>query len=212
MIYFILGALVLGVIWYRLIKTYSMERDETTEELGANKHFLSYKDKVNKTKQMLITIGEMDLRETTPLTDTFQKMVDFADGLKDSINAKAGYIYERSIVIIETALKLACLQVQGMHKSLFEIEGTVVSTQTKAEIQMHIEKKLYAAAQTAYNDSVMKDTPFIGSLITFAVASHAISLKEIFKESQQELMMNEREINELIDNATSKVLNEILEL
>jgi hypothetical protein len=81
----------------------------------------------------------------------------------------------------------------------------------KEKIKAMIRERMIGLVKEAYKDNPMKDTPFEGIMIRNTIATANKNYKEGFILQKDKLGLTEKEINEIVDEVTSQILDEIFE-
>ena len=105
-----------------------------------SEHEKQLTNRINETKEIILGVGKMNMNQATPLIDTIQIMIDFADHLKEGLKEEIGYNNKSAELIIETGLKLACVDLKHDYKLLHSDSGTILDNKTKIEIQKQMKQ------------------------------------------------------------------------
>ena len=83
---------------------------------------------------------------------------------------------------------------------------------TKNKIKEQIEQRLTKVVIEQHENNPLSDSPFEGLAIMEAITTYSSNYKKEFVANKDRLGLTEEEINKIIDEATSNVLNKFIEL
>ncbi len=82
----------------------------------------------------------------------------------------------------------------------------------KQHLKQQMEATFEKAVKDAFNNNPMKGTPLEGMMIYSAIGTTAGSFKETLKADRDKIGMSEKEIEEMVDEVSTKIINKYLEI
>ena len=82
----------------------------------------------------------------------------------------------------------------------------------KQYLKQQMEATFEKEVKDAFNNNPMKGTPLEGMMIYSAIGTTAGSFKETLKADSDKIGMSEKEIEELVDEVSTKIINKYLEI
>jgi len=85
-------------------------------------------------------------------------------------------------------------------------------TKMKQYLKQQMEEAFEKTVRDTFNNNPMKGTPFEGMIIYSAIGTTAGSFKDSLKADKVKIGLTEKEIDELVDEVSTKIINKYLEL
>jgi uncharacterized phage protein gp47/JayE len=82
----------------------------------------------------------------------------------------------------------------------------------KQFLKQQMEESFEKAVKYAFKNNPFKGTPLEGSIIYSAIGNTAGSFKDSLKADKGKLGLTENEIDELVDEVSTKIINKYLEI
>ena len=82
----------------------------------------------------------------------------------------------------------------------------------KQYLKEQIEESFEKAVKDAFKNNPMKGTPLEGMMIFSAIGTAAGNFKDVLKADKVKLELTENEIEELVDEVSTKIIDKYLEL
>jgi hypothetical protein len=82
----------------------------------------------------------------------------------------------------------------------------------KQYLKQQMEATFEKAVKDAFNNNPMKGTPLEGMMIYSAIGTTAGSFKETLKADRDKIGMSDKEIEEMVDEVSTKIINKYLEI
>jgi len=81
----------------------------------------------------------------------------------------------------------------------------------KEVLKEMMRKNMESLAMEAYNDNSMQGSPFEGFIIKHAIGTACKNYKEQFILEKNKLGLSEQEINDMVDDVATEILDKFLE-
>tara|TARA_R110002124_G_scaffold284345_2_gene461449 strand:- start:534 stop:1274 length:741 start_codon:yes stop_codon:yes gene_type:complete len=101
---------------------------------------------------------------------------------------------------------------QQTYTTKSSVENRKMNQATKNKIKEQIEQRLTKVVIEQHENNPLSDSPFEGLAIMEAITTYSSNYKKEFVANKDRLGLTEEEINKIIDEATSNVLNKFIEL
>ncbi len=163
-----------------------------------------------------ILLDAKDIYNETHPSDEPIRKTEFLEALEESADTyRENAIMNTSEDISEEEV-LHITTIESVTKELILEHSNVknepiMNKATEQAVKHMIRERMLNMAKEAYEDNPMKGTPFEGMLIRSAIATASKNYKEAFMEERDKLGLSEEEVNQMVDDVTSELLDELFE-